>query len=259
VDGAAAALLATLPQWAFAAALLIARIGSACMLLPLVGETELPATIRAGFTLALVALLAPSLAPLLPAQPASPLAAAALVIGEIAIGLWLGWLARLPMLALPMAGQFIAGLTGMANVLEPDPAQTGQNTALGKMFALAAPVALLQSGLYVVPLAALAASYTALPPGAALAGADIAQASLHAVSASFALALRLAAPFLVASILWQAAVGLLARLVPRLQVYFVALPGQILGGLVLLALLATYGRGVDAGRRRLLVGLRRRG
>ncbi len=32
--------------------------------------------------------------------------------------------------------------------------------------------------------------------------------------------------------------ALLARLVPRVQVYFLALPGQILGGLVLLAALA---------------------
>jgi len=39
----------------------------------------------------------------------------------------------------------------------------------------------------------------------------------------------------LASIVWTVAAGLLARLVPRLQVYFVTMPAQILGGLLLLA------------------------
>jgi len=39
-------------------------------------------------------------------------------------------------------------------------------------------------------------------------------------------------------VVWHVVIGLLARLVPNVPVYFVALPGQILGGLVLLAALA---------------------
>ena len=47
--------------------------------------------------------------------------------------------------------------------------------------------------------------------------------------------MRLASPFVLASIVWHVAIGLIARMVPRLQVYFVSLPGQIVGGLLLLA------------------------
>ena len=43
---------------------------------------------------------------------------------------------------------------------------------------------------------------------------------------------------MLAGIVWHVAIGLLARLVPRIQVYFVAMPGQILGGLLLLAVLS---------------------
>jgi len=50
---------------------------------------------------------------------------------------------------------------------------------------------------------------------------------------------QLAAPFLVAGVVWQAALGLLARLAPQLQAYAAATPGQILGGLALLGLLAS--------------------
>ena len=71
-----------------------------------------------------------------------------------------------------------------------------------------------------------------MPPG------DLAQSILLAVGDSFALALQLAGPFIVAGIVWQIVLGVLARLIPHLQVYFAALPAQILGGLVLLALLS---------------------
>ena len=63
--------------------------------------------------------------------------------------------------------------------------------------------------------------------------------AVRAVAGSFALAVRLASPFLLVAIVWNVATGLLARLVPRLQIYFVAMPGQILGGIALLAVLAT--------------------
>ncbi len=61
--------LARLPGWAFVLGLLIARIGCACMLFPGIGEAELPGTIRAGFTLAFVAVLLPAVAPLVHGVP----------------------------------------------------------------------------------------------------------------------------------------------------------------------------------------------
>jgi flagellar biosynthetic protein FliR len=242
------ALLAQLPQWAFAVALLIARAGSACMLIPVVGEAEVPTTVRAGFALALVALLLPVVGPQLPPAPASLLAAAALVVAEIATGLWLGWLARLLVLALAMAGQMIASLTGLSNVMEPDLAQGPPVSAFGRALGLAAPVVLLASGLYALPLAALAGSYGVVPAGTLLPAADSASAAVSAVALCFGLALRLSAPFLFAGILWHVALALLARLVPQMQVYFMALPGQIVGGLALLALLAATLLGVWQGQ-----------
>ncbi len=232
-----AALLAALPGWGFALLLVLARAGTALMLLPGVGEAEVPAMPRAGLALAVAVLLLPSVAERMPGVPDAPLRAAAMVVAELACGLWLGWLARLPMLALPVAGQVISYLLGLSSVLVPDATLGGQGTAVSRLFALAAPVLILVSGLYAFPLAALGASYALVPPGALVPAADGAAAVLAAVGSSFALSLRLAAPFVLASVVWQVAAGLLARAVPRMQVYFVAVPGQILGGLALLGLL----------------------
>jgi flagellar biosynthesis protein FliR len=77
-----------------------------------------------------------------------------------------------------------------------------------------------------------------------------------AVGQCFALAPKLASPFVLSAVMWHVALGLLSRLVPNVQVYFVSLPGQILGGLVLLAvlvgaLLTTWQDAVSAGLARL--------
>ena len=161
-----------------------------------------------------------------------------MVVAELLAGLFLGWLARLVALALPMAGQIIAYMLGLASVLQQDQVFNSQGTVLSRLFGLAAPVILLGGGLYALPLSALAGSYQVLAPGAVLPPGDTVEMTLRAVSGSFGLALRLAAPFMLASIVWQIGLGLMARLVPQFQVYFVAQPAQILGGLLLLAALS---------------------
>ncbi|MFC7612072.1 flagellar biosynthetic protein FliR [Teichococcus aestuarii] len=62
--------LGQLPLLAFQAALLMARIGACGMVLPGLGEADVPATLRLGLALAVVALLLPVLAPGLPPEPA---------------------------------------------------------------------------------------------------------------------------------------------------------------------------------------------
>jgi len=238
MEAADAQILAALPGWAFAFVLVLARVGAAVMLMPGLGEAEPPAMLRAGLALALTALLLPVLQPLLPAAPGDLWQAAGMIVAELLAGLFLGWLARLVALALPMAGQIIAYMLGLASVLQQDQVFNAQGTVLSRLFGLAAPVILLGGGLYALPLSALAGSYQVLPPGTLLPAGDTVEMVVRAVGGSFGLALRLAAPFVLASVIWQVGLGLLARLVPQLQVFFVAQPAQILGGLLLLAALS---------------------
>lgn len=233
-----AALLANLPAWSFAFVLLLARVGGAMALLPGIGDSLVPSTIRAGLALAITLVLLPVIAPLVPLTPEPGLQAGGMIAAELVTGLWLGWLARLLTLALPIAAQFVAYMLGVATVLQPSNELGAQSSALSHLFELAVPLVLLTSGLYTLPLSALAGSYRLIPPGALLPAGDSVALSVRALGTMFALALRLAAPFVLASIVWHVAIGLLARLVPRLQVYFVAMPGQILGGLLLLAALS---------------------
>ena len=230
-----AALLAALPAWSFAFMLVLARFGAAMALLPGLGEASAPAMIRAGLALSVAALLLPVIFPSPPPAPQADLAAAGMVAAEVVTGLWLGWLARLLCIALSITGQFIAYLLGLATVLQPDPELGAQSTAMASLFDVAGPLIILVSGLYTLPLQALAGSYRLIPPGTLLPAADSTATAVTAAAQCFALGLRLASPFVLASIVWHVAIGLIARMVPRLQVYFVSLPGQIVGGLLLLA------------------------
>jgi flagellar biosynthetic protein FliR len=238
MDPADVALLQTLPALAFQSVLVFARLGAAVMLLPGLGEAEIPAPIRLGIGLALVALLLPLLAPGLPAPPEAPAEALRLVATETALGLWLGTLARLLILAFAMAGQAIAALVGLAGMLVADPALGPQGTALGRAFGLLAATLVLSTGLHGLALTAMVESYQVLPAGDPFPAGAAAEAVAVAGAASLDLALRLAAPFVVGAVVLNVALGLLARLAPQVQTFFVAVPGQILAGLGLLMLLS---------------------
>jgi flagellar biosynthetic protein FliR len=232
------ALTETLLGWSFAFMMVLCRCGAAIMLLPGLGEEGPPPTLRVGMALALTVLLVPAVGPHLPSMPEDFVHLAGLLAGELLAGGILGWLARVVALALPAAGQIVSLSTGLSSVLQPDQNFGAQSATLGRLFGVGVPVLMFGTGLYALPLQALAGSYAALPPGQLPPGADLMEVVLRAVAAHMSLALRLAAPFVLVGAIWQVALGLLSRLVPQLQIYFAALPGQVLGGLLLLSLLA---------------------
>ncbi len=230
--------LADLPDYAFVFVMVLARVGCAVMLFPGSGEAEVPATVRVGFALALAVLFVPLALPGFAPMPASAIALVRDMGCEVMTGLWLGWLVRALLQVPAMAGQVIAAAAGLSNVIQPD-AETGpQSAAVSHALALAAPVVVMASGLHAIPLHALAGSYALIPPGHLLPAADSATQAIEIATRTVALALQLGGPFVLAGTIWQFALGLLSRLVPQLQIYFAAMPGQIAGGLLLLAALS---------------------
>jgi flagellar biosynthetic protein FliR len=229
--------LAALLGWAPAFALVLARVGAAMALLPGVGETAAPAIVRIGLALSITILLLPELQPMMPPVPDAGLSMGLMVAGEVITGLWFGWVARMIVLALPICAQFIGYLIGLSSVLQPDTELGAQSGALGTLFQMAAPVVLLASGLYRLPLIALNGLFRLIPPGHMLPAADSTQIAIHAVGTGFSLALQLASPFVVVGIVWHVAIGLIGRIVSRMQIYLVSMPGQIMVGLGLLLII----------------------
>jgi flagellar biosynthetic protein FliR len=227
---------AALLEWAPAFALVFARVASAMVLLPGLGESVAPAVVRLGLALSITILLLPGLQSMMPPVPEAGMRMGLMIGGEVITGLWFGWLARMIVLALPIGAQFVGYLTGLSSVLQPDPELGAQSSVLGKLFEMVAPMMLLVSGLYKLVLTALDGLFRLIPVGQILPAGGTAQVAIHAVGTGFGLALQLASPFVVLGIGWHLAMGQIARIVSRLQIYFVSIPGQIMTGLALLAI-----------------------
>ena len=217
-------------------ALVLARVGAMIALLPGIGETVAPATARIGIAASITLLLVP----VLPNEYLSPdtggWGALSMFVAEVFTGLWFGWLVRLMVLALPIAGQMIAYLVGLSSVLQPDAELGSQASVFGKLFSLAAPLLVLTSGLYTLPLRAMAGLFVLVPIGHVFPGADSLKVAVDYVAAVFELAAQVSSPFVVVAVVWQFAMGQVARMSARMQIYFISMPGQILAGFAILML-----------------------
>lgn len=218
--------------------LVFARAGAMIMLLPAVGDHGVPPRVRLALALAISFAMTPSLAhSYSAAAPANVEALSLMLIEEITAGILVGTMARIIMSALSVAGDFIAMQTGLAYAQSLDPAFGQQSPVIGNFLMLLGTVLIFATDLHHLAIGAIQGSYVLIPPGGALPTADMAQLAINLVSGSFALGLQLAAPFIVFAFAVSAAMGLLARLMPQIQVFFITMPVNMLSGFFLMMLL----------------------
>jgi flagellar biosynthetic protein FliR len=219
--------------WVLLAALAFARVGTAVLLLPGFGDAQIPARIRIAFGLVLTLALMPALP--LPQPPAQVTALALLFGAEVLIGVFIGTGARVLLSAMHLLGAQIGMVAGLSNAFAPGVANSEGATALGAMLTVAAMALIFVSDLHHLVITALLQSYAILPPGR-LPVADMAEQISRLGASAFRISASLAAPFLIVSILLNLGLGLANRVMPNMQVFFVAAPGMILAGFALLAL-----------------------
>jgi flagellar biosynthesis protein FliR len=223
-------------QQVFAAGLVFARLGAIVLLIPGIGETFIPPRIRLSFALALTLMLFPVLGPAVPALPASTGALAGEVMREVLIGLMIGGILRIFMSSLAIAGELVSLGTTLSFAQTANPMQAAPSPTLSTFLGLMGIVLIMTTDLHHMFLAAIVRSYSLFPFGDNVPIADAGQLAVQTVSRSFALGLQLAAPVLVFSLILNVAIGLVARVMPQFQVFFVATPVLVLMGLAVFAL-----------------------
>ena len=225
-----------LPGIAAAFLLTFARIGTLVMLMPGVGEQLVSPRLRLAFALLLSLILFPTVRPLLPMQGgaiAGP-GLIALLIGELLVGLVLGLTVRMVLAALQTAGMIISQQLGLSYAMTVDPTQGGQQTAIGNFLALLGVTLIVATDLHHVALDAIGRSYVLLPPDGVPGMGEAANLALKAIARGFSLGVQISAPFIAFGILFNVGLGVLARLMPQMQVFFVAVPASVLIGMLLL-------------------------
>ena len=208
------------------------RVGAAMAVLPAVGERSIPQRIRLVLTLCFTIIVTPAVYVVV-----FPVAQTGTVIGvfiatEIVAGLAIGLSLRLLILALQTAGAMAAQATSLSQIfggaaVDPQP-------AIGHLMVVSGLALAVTAGFHVRAAELLILSYDLLPPGRfPLAGA-LADWGVLRIARSFGLAFTLAAPFVIASLIYNIALGVINRAMPQLMVAFVGAPAITAGGLVLM-------------------------
>jgi flagellar biosynthesis protein FliR len=220
----------------WATTLLFARMGSMIMLLPGFGEPAVPPQIRLAFAMAVAIAVAPVLAGRAPEPANTALGMGGQIGGEVLIGLLLGAASRILISALATAGQVIGIDIGLAFAQTTDPTQTQSAQLLAAFLGVMGVALIFATGLDHMFLQGVVGSYDVIPLAAPPPVGDAAQLAVEATASSFRVGFQVAMPVIAAGLIFRVGIGVLSRLIPQIQVFFVILPLQIMGGLVVLAL-----------------------
>ena len=223
-----------LPAQVYAFLIVLARTGSMLVLMPGIGEGYIQIRIRLFFGLAFALAVTPIVAPFLPPEPESIPGLFAMVFGEVVIGLYFGLVGRILLLTMDTLGRIVSFQIGLAAAQIFNPTISEQGTLVGLFLTTLGILFLFIFDLHHVLLRAIVDSFTLFQPGVVPPFDDLAEALGRVTADSFKIAVQFSAPFLVLGLIFYTCLGILARLMPQLQIFFIGIPVQLLMGLAAL-------------------------
>jgi flagellar biosynthetic protein FliR len=236
--------ISLLPVLAATFMLVFARVGAMVMLLPGLGESNIPVRIKLAIAVLLTLIILPLHRAAYHIDMQSMPALVVLMIHEIIVGVVLGATARVTLSALQVGGAVIAQQMGLGFVTSVDPTQGQQGVLIGNFLTMLGITLLFATDSHYLVIAALNDSYAIFSPGELMPSGDIAALATRAFAAAFKIGVQLAAPFLVFGLVFNVGLGVLARLMPQMQVYFVGVPLSILAGFLVFSLVLVAMMGV---------------
>lgn len=214
-------LLPVLEPLALMAMLAIARTTGLMLALPHTASPAVPKRVKAMVILSL------SLAMIGLGQPIQlermhPIAIAVAMVGEIVLGLALGFVVQIVLACARIAGEIIGVEIGLSFSAIADPSSPGTSTATSALLGHLTVQLLFALELDRAFIVGLAHSVKRVPYGTASLNATTVAELSDAVGATFLAALQLAMPVLATVLAVKLALAVLARFVPRLQIFSLA-------------------------------------
>jgi flagellar biosynthetic protein FliR len=214
--------------------LVFCRIGSALMFVPGFSDSTVPTRVRLHLALAIAVLLTPFFLTIMPAPPKAPLALGVLLLTEITTGIAMGLVVRIILTATHVAGTLIAMQSSLAVASQFDPNSGAQSPVVSNLLVLTGVVCFFALDMHHLLLKGLVASYVTFPVGGIIETGDFSETIARTASDAFAVGAQLSAPHLVFSLLLYLGGGVIARLMPQMQVFFILMPLQIVLAFVIL-------------------------
>ena len=217
--------------------LILARIAGVIGTAPFLSNRAIPATVKAGLAAVLSLAVTPLAMQKIGTLPMSVFLLGGQVVGEAIFGMALGYMARLLFSAVEMAGYLIDTQMGFGFVNLVNPFSEQQASIMsGFQYQLALTLYILMNG-HLLLLGSVVRSLDALPPGALSFQSGFGLAIVPMLKTMFGLGFRLALPAVGVLLLMDLAFGLIARLVPQVNVFIVGIPAKVIVGLATMALI----------------------
>lgn len=210
------------------------RLGSALMLMPGFMSSYVNINVRLSIALALSLILIPTVVPHLPPQPADTLTFITYVLEEITIGVFLGVVMQVLYAALSLAGSVAGQAIGFSNAQIFDPTFQTQSVVVESFLSIIALTVIFISDIHHLMISAIVDSYYIFPVGQDLPWGDFAKDLTTRLNDTFIMGFKLGSPFIAFTIIFYTGMGLVSRLMPQLNIFFLSLPLQIYLGVGLL-------------------------
>lgn len=189
---------------------------------------------------ALTLIMTPLIEPFLPKSTHIMNQALFYILRETLLGLFIGSMTRVLLYSLQVTTTLIGMQTSLSSATLFNPALGSQDTILTNFLLIGAMTMIFATNSHHEILKALLNSYETFPVGGIWLLEDMTSAITEVVSKSFFLGVRLSFPIIIVSTVLNVAAGLLNRLMPQLQVYFMIMPLQILVGFIIFALTVSF-------------------
>jgi flagellar biosynthetic protein FliR len=216
------------------------RVSAIIMSIPIFKSRSIPIIFKLGFAFATSIFLFPVLELQTSSAVPDVFTLAIGVIGEILLGVIIGLSVSMLFAGIQMAGQLAGFQMGMAlaNVMDPDSSQ--QFPILSQFKYYFALLIFLSTNAHHWFLRALGESFQILPPFQFQFSASLMHQIIHLSGAMFVVAIKVGAPVIAALFLTSVAFGLIARTMPQMNVFFVAMPLKIAIGLIFIGICLPY-------------------
>lgn len=229
--------LGFLPATAFAFFLIFSRIGPLVMMMPGVGEASVNMRARLAFAIMLCVCIYPTLIGKMPPVPQTITGLIGASLKEALIGFAFGSLIKMITSGLQVAGNVISFQSGLSFAQTADPSTGRSDSVFSSFLMMMSTVMILALDLHHLVIGAMYDSYMLFPPEQAFEIAPFSEAAMRTVASAFRIGVQLSTPFIVFGLVFFLGLGILSRLIPQIQVFFIAMPANIYIGIVLFLLL----------------------
>lgn len=226
-----------LAEEAYGFLLIFTRIGAIFMFIPTFGSSSIPARFRLVMALIISFITFLIFRETIPPMPLNVLELGIILIIEVTKGIMIAMVPRFILASLHVAGTVIGFQGGLAAAQQFDPNQGQQGALLAAFFTFLGVMTIFSMDLHLLLLRAMVNSYILFPATQAIAIGDFTEVIVNTLAGAFKLGLQLSSPFIVYALVYNVSLGVVARLMPQLPVFFVGMPLNIFIGLYLLSLL----------------------